>query len=70
MEYRSNQGYGSTDINNKDEKRKAQITIFDQRLIIDDNHQPSYQDFVLVSKEYCSNHRNSATSDNANKKND
>ena len=66
---RPNQGFGSTGVNKKDEKRRAQITSVDQRLIIDDSHQPSYQDFVLISKVYCTNQSDSATSDKEHKEN-
>ena len=66
---RSNQGFGSTGVHKQDENRRAQTTPIDRRLIIDDSHQPSYQDFVLISNKYCPNQSDSATSDKEKKKN-
>ena len=53
------------------EKIRAQITKIDENLLIVDTHQPTYKGFLSVSKEYCPNHFDSATSKNSeeNKKN-
>ena len=64
---RSNQGFGSTGVQKQDEDRSAPITPADRRLIIDDNHLPSYQEFMSISNEFCPKQSDSATSDKENK---
>ena len=45
---RSNQGFGSTRTSNINNNKMALVIKIDKRLIIDDNHRPSYQDLITA----------------------
>ena len=56
----SNQGFGSTGTSDTNNNKMAPVIKIDKRLIIDDNHCPSYQDLITAVDDYCPNINNNS----------